>query len=96
MSSVRTFGSLAAVLLAIAGLTGCYDLSTDGPGPEDFIRNRSSSAARDEERAPAKPEPEPADMAARLRAPQPVPASRSAEELEASEIATAPGGQRVE
>lgn len=43
MSPMRTLLSLAAVLAAVSGLAGCYDLSApDGPQREDFMRNRSA------------------------------------------------------
>lgn len=45
MSSVCKFLSVAAVLAAVSGLTGCYDLSApDGPRREDFLRAPPSAA----------------------------------------------------
>jgi len=44
MSAVRSFLSIPALLLAIAGLAGCYDLSDPGgPRREDFMRDPNAS-----------------------------------------------------
>jgi hypothetical protein len=44
MSAVRTFLSIPALLLAMTGLAGCYDLSDPtGPRREDFLGSASAS-----------------------------------------------------
>lgn len=44
MSAVRTFLSIPALLVAISGLAGCYDLSApSGPRREDFMRDPSAA-----------------------------------------------------
>lgn len=44
MSAVRSFLSVPALLLSMAALTGCYDLSApSGPHREDFVASPSAS-----------------------------------------------------
>lgn len=44
MSAVRSFLSIPALLLAVVGLAGCYDLSDpSGPRREDFMHDPSAA-----------------------------------------------------
>jgi hypothetical protein len=60
MSVCRFVVSIPAVLLACAlgsaGLGGCYDLSTNGPRPEDFAQSPGAPQVQEQNEAqPASP-----------------------------------------
>jgi hypothetical protein len=56
MSAMRSFLSVPTLFAALAlgslgalSLGGCYDLSTTGPRPEDFVRDRNSNETQTQE-----------------------------------------------
>ena len=86
MSPLRTFVSSIAVLAAVSGLAGCYDLSTpSGPHREDFMRYPTSTATPDDHAHSAEltceQEPCVADLAIVRDQLQPVQLDRADEDL---------------
>jgi len=49
MTAVRTFMSMPLAVVAAMTLMGCYDLSTDGPHRDDFVRAKGQTQAQDED-----------------------------------------------
>lgn len=46
---MRTLWSVPAVLVALVGLTGCYDLSApSGPQRDDFLQNRNGTPSQEQ------------------------------------------------
>ena len=66
MSSVRSFLSIPALLVAMAALAGCYDLSDpSGPRREDFTPNASATEPNtDAQRQDEQAQPEQSEQAA--------------------------------
>jgi hypothetical protein len=48
MTALRTFLSIPLAALAAMSLMGCYDLSTSGPTPNDFMRPQSPTQTEDQ------------------------------------------------
>lgn len=44
MTALRMFLSIPLAAVAAMSLVGCYDLSTSGPTPDDFMRTKSPAA----------------------------------------------------
>ena len=49
MTPLRTFMSMPLAVVAAMTLTGCYDLSTDGPHRDDFVRAKGPTPAQNED-----------------------------------------------
>jgi hypothetical protein len=49
MTALRTFMSMPLAVVAAMTLMGCYDLSTDGPHRDDFVRTKGPTQGQDED-----------------------------------------------